>query len=62
MFTGVSPEQKVAAAVLLHNLGPCEACQFTEAIRAVDDGVAAVALGITQQEVTVCPKENQKMV
>lgn len=60
MFTGVSPEQKVAAAVLLHHLGPGEARQFAEAIRAVDDGVAAVALGVTQQEVTVCSKKNRK--
>lgn len=54
MFAGVSPEQKVAAAVLLHHLGSCEARQLTEAIGAVDNGVATVALGVTQQEVTVC--------
>lgn len=54
MFAGVSPEKEVAAAVLLHHLGPREARQFTEAIGAVDNRVAAVALGVTQQEVTVC--------
>lgn len=54
MLAGVSPVQEAAAAVLLHHLSSREACQFTEAIWAVDDGVAAVALGITQQEVTVC--------
>lgn len=61
MFTGVSPEQEVAAAVLLHHLGSREARQFTEAIRAVDDGVATVALGVTQQEVSVCSKEKRKI-
>ena len=60
VFTGVSPEQEVAAAVLLHHLGPREARQFTEAIGAVDDGVAAVALGVSQQEVTVCSKRKVK--
>lgn len=56
MFAGVGPEQEVAAAVLLHDLGPREARQLAEAVGAVDDGVAAVALGVTQQEVTVCSK------
>lgn len=54
MLAGVSPVQEAAAAVLLHHLSSREASQFTEAIGAVDDGVAAVALGVTQQEVTVC--------
>lgn len=54
MLAGVSPVQEAAAAVLLHHLSSCEARQFTEAVRAVDDGVSAVALGVTQQEITVC--------
>lgn len=54
MFAGVSPKKEVAAAVLLHHLGSCEARQFTEAIGAVDNRVASVSLGVTQQEVTVC--------
>lgn len=58
MLTGVSPVQEAAAAVLLHHLGSCEARQFTEAIWAVDDGVTSVALGVTQQEVTVCEGED----
>lgn len=57
VFAGVGPIQEAAAAVLLHHLSSGEARQLTEAVRAVDDGVASVALGITQQEVTVCEKE-----
>lgn len=59
VFTGVGPEQEVAATVLLHHLGSGEARQFTESVRAVDDGVAAVALGVAQHEVTVCSKGKQ---
>lgn len=54
MLAGVSPVQEAAAAVLLHHLSPREPRQFTEAVWAVDDGVASVALGVTQQEITVC--------
>lgn len=57
-LAGVAAVQEAAAAVLLHHLGPGEARQFAEAVRAVDDGVAAVALGVPQQEVTVCKKKN----
>lgn len=60
MLAGVSTVQEATAAVLLHHLCPCEARKFTEAVRAVDDGVATVALGVTQQEVTVCERENRK--
>lgn len=56
VFAGVSPEQEVAAAVLLHHLGSREARQLAEAVGAVDDGVATVTLGVTQQEITVCSK------
>lgn len=54
VVAGVSAVQEATAAVFLHHLSSREACQFTEAVRAVDDGVAAVALGVTQQEVAVC--------
>lgn len=54
VVAGVSTVQEAAAAVFLHHLSSREARQFTEAVRAVDDGVAAVALGVTQQEVAVC--------
>lgn len=54
MLAGVYTVQEMASAVLLHHLSSCEAGQFTETIRAVDDGVAAVTLGVTQQEITVC--------
>ncbi len=54
VLAGVGPVQEAAAAVLLHHLSSREARQLAEAVRAVDDGVAAVALGVTQQEVTVC--------
>lgn len=62
MFAGVGPVQKAAAAVLLHHLCSGEARQFTEAIWAVDDGVAAVALGVTQQEITVCEEGMKETV
>lgn len=58
-LAGVTAVQEAAAAVLLHHLGPGEARQLTEAVRAVDDGVSAVALGVPQQEVAVCKKKNQ---
>lgn len=54
MLTGVSTVQEATGAVLLHHLGTSEARQFTEPVRAVNDGVATLALGITQQEITVC--------
>lgn len=58
VFAGVDPVQEAAAAVLLHHLGSREARQLTEAVGAVDDRVAAVALGVSQQEVTVCKRES----
>lgn len=54
VLAGVHAVQEAAAAVLLHHLRSGEARQFTEAVRAVNDGVAAVTLGVTQQEITVC--------
>lgn len=60
LLAGVGPVQEAAAAVLLHHLGPREARQFAEAVRAVDDRVAAVALGVTQQEITVCEGDMER--
>lgn len=54
VLAGVGPVQEAAAAVLLHHLSSREARQFAEAVRAVDDGVATVTLGVTQQEIAVC--------
>lgn len=45
--------EKATRTRLLHNLGPGEAGQFTEAVRAVDDGITATALSVPQQEVAV---------
>lgn len=61
-LAGVHSVQEVAGAVLLHHLSSRETRQFTEAVRAVDDGVAAVALGVTQQEITVCEIVKKKEV
>lgn len=57
-LAGVAAVQEAAAAVLLHHLGPGEARQLAEAVRAVDDGVAAVALRVAQQEVAVCKRNS----
>lgn len=54
VLAGVGPVQEAAAAVLLHHLGAREARQLAEAVGAVDDGIAPVALGVTQQEIAVC--------
>lgn len=59
VLAGVGPVQEATAAVLLHHLRPGEARQLAEAVRAVDDGVAAVALGVPQQEITVCEGTSQ---
>lgn len=52
-LAGVGAVQETAAAVLLHDLGAREARQLAEAVRAVHDGVAALALRVAQQEVAV---------
>lgn len=56
VLAGVGAVQEAAAAVLLHHLGPGEARQLAEAVRAVDDGISTVALGVPQQEVAVCER------
>lgn len=45
-LAGVAAVEEAAAAVLLHHLGPGEARQLAEAVRAVDNGVAAVTLSV----------------
>lgn len=45
--------EKAARARLLHDLGSCEASQFTEAIGTVDNRITTTALCISQQEVAV---------
>ena len=39
-FASLRPIQELTGAALLHDLRPGEACELTEAIRAVDDGKA----------------------
>lgn len=57
---GFGSVQEATGAGLLHHLRPDEAGQFTEAVGAVDDGVAVAALGTSQQEVAVCVEERHK--
>lgn len=61
LLAGVGPVQEAAAAVFLHHLSSCKARQFAEAIWAVHNGVPTVTLGITQQEITVCDGEYEKV-
>lgn len=59
MLAGVVAVQEAAAALLLHHLGAREARQLAEAVRAIDDWVAAMALRVAQQEVAVCGVEEE---
>ena len=52
-LAGITAVQEAAAAVLLHHLRAGVARQLAEAVRAVNDGVATVTLGVAQQEVAV---------
>ena len=54
----VLPVEEGTAATLGHHLGAEEVGQFTEAVGAVDDGVAA-GLGVAQHEVTVCGRDRK---
>lgn len=58
-LTGLVPMEEGAGAHPLHHLGPHKAGQLTEAIRAVDDGVAIAALSVSQKEITVCERERE---
>lgn len=51
--TGFWTVQEVAGAALLHELRPGIPGELTEAIRAVDDGVERLHLGVTQNKVAV---------
>lgn len=53
-FAGLRSVQELTGAALLHDLSPGEACELTEAIRAVDDGKTLRHLSIGQDEVAVC--------
>lgn len=59
-FAGLRPIQELTGTALLHDLGPGEACELTEAIRAVDDGKALRHLCIGQDEVAICRGEGRK--
>ena len=50
----VLAEEELAGAALLHDLGPREAGELAEAIRAVDDGVGVGDLSVAQDKVAVC--------
>lgn len=62
VLAGIVPVEEVAGAVFLHHLGPGKAGQLTEPVGAVNNGVATVALGVTQQEVTVCETDRRKLI
>lgn len=46
-IAGLGPVQEPAGAGFLHHLGPSEASQLTETIRAVHNGVTMATLGIS---------------
>lgn len=48
------PVEELACAPLLHDLGPGEAGEVAEPVRAVDDGIGRGNLGIAQDKVAVC--------
>lgn len=45
--------EKATRTRLLHDLGSCEASQFTEAIGTVDNRITSTALRVSKQEVAV---------
>lgn len=59
-FTGLGSIQELTGTALLHDLSPGEACELTEAIRAVDDGKAFGHLCIGQDEVAICRGEGRE--
>lgn len=58
---GLAAVQEVTHAALLHQLAAGEASQLTEAIRAVDDGVEGLDLGVPQDKVTVCREDGEQL-
>lgn len=59
LVTCLRPIQKVARTALLHQLSASVACQLTEPIRAVHDGVEGLYLGIPQHKVAICNKHRK---
>lgn len=59
-FAGLRSIQELTGTALLHDLSPGEACELTEAIRAVDDGKAFGHLCIGQDEVAICRREGME--
>lgn len=55
-LTCVWPIEEGAGAAPLHDLGPGETREVTEAIRAVDHGEEPRHLGVAQHEVTICKR------
>lgn len=61
-LAGLAAVQKVTHAAFLHQLSAGEAGQFTEAIRAVDDGIKGLDLSVPQDKIAVWMwKENRKI-
>lgn len=56
-LTGLWAVEESAATGFLHDLGAAVACELTEAVRAVDDGITPWALCIGQKEVAICRRE-----
>jgi hypothetical protein len=54
IFGSVGPVEELTGASLLHDLSTSEACQFTEPVRAVHDGVQGRNLGVAEHEIAVC--------
>lgn len=50
---GLGSVKKLTGATLLHDLGPAEASELAEAIRAVDDGVDGRNLRVSKDKVAV---------
>lgn len=55
-LTRVWPIEEGAGAAPLHDLGPGEAREVAEAIRAVDHGEEPRHLGVAQHEVAICKR------
>lgn len=56
-LAGIWAVEESAATGFLHDLSAAVACELTEAVRAVDDGITPWALCIGQKEVAICTRE-----
>lgn len=60
-LTGLWTVEETAAAGFLHDLSAAVAREFTESVRAIDNGKAPWALCVGQQEVAVCGKKRSRL-